>query len=108
ASPLAATLLKQWLGYIPGIGFVQQSEALRVLAAPVTIEKDGLQISIEKGTVDAQHTILLQHIAGYTDPDRLGERNCDTPARLVLPDGTVVQELSYGTTWGNSNNLTSD
>jgi len=108
ASPRAATLLKQWLGYVPGVGFVQPSETLRVLSAPVTIKKDGLQVSIERGAVDAQHTILLQHIAGYTNPDRLGERYCQTPARLVLPDGTVVQEISYQTTWGNTTNLSSD
>lgn len=108
ASPRAAALLKQWLGYVPGVGFVQSGETLRVLAAPVTIEKDGLQVSIEKGTADVQHTILLQRIKRYTDPDRLGERYCQTPARLVLPDGTVVEEVSYETTWDNTNNSTSN
>jgi hypothetical protein len=108
ASPRAAALLKQLLGYVPGVGFVERGETLRVLSAPVNLEKDGLQITIEKGTADAQHTILLQRIAGYVNPDRFGERYCQTPARLVLPDGTVVQEISYETSWDTGDNLTSD
>src|SRR6185503_16955131 len=60
ASPRAAALLKQLLGYVPGVGFVEQNESLRLLSAPVSVEKDGLQMTIEKGTADSEHTILLQ------------------------------------------------
>ena len=108
ASPRAAALLKQLLGYVPGVGFVQPGDSLRVLSAPVSIEKDGLQMTIEKGIIDSQRTILLQHITGYNNPDRSGERSCQTPAQLVLPDGTIVQEISYEISWvasgGSTNN----
>src|SRR5574342_266861 len=79
ASPRAAALLKQLFGYVPGVGFVEQGESLRLLSAPVRIEKDGLQMTIEQGTADSGRTILLQRIAGYTDPDRSGTRFCQTP-----------------------------
>ena len=98
ASPRAAAVLKQLLGYVPGIGFVEQDESLRLLSAPVSIKKDGLQVAVEKGTADSQHTILLLRIAGYTRQDPTGARYCYSPARLLLPDGTAVSEVSYGTT----------
>jgi hypothetical protein len=108
ASPRAAALLKQLLGYVPGVGFVESSESIRLLAAPVSLEKDGLQMTIEQGTADSQRTILLQRITGYTNPDRSGERFCQAPARLVLPDGTVLQEIQYETTWDTENDSTGD
>ena len=37
-----ANALKQLLGYVPGIGFVRQDKSsLRVLSAPVIVEKAG-------------------------------------------------------------------
>jgi hypothetical protein len=97
ASPRAAAMFKQWLGYVTGVGFVRSDESLRVLAAPVTVNKAGIQVSIENGTVDSQHTILLQRIEGSIFPDPSSPRFCDSPARLILPDGTPVKEVSYGT-----------
>jgi len=105
ASPRAAALLKQLLGYVPGVGFVEQNESLRLLSAPVSVEKDGLQMTIEKGTADSEHTILLQHITGYHGPNPASPENdrfCQKRARLVLPDGTILQETMYGTTGDGS------
>jgi hypothetical protein len=105
ASPRAAALLRQLLGYVPGVGFVEQGDSLRLLSAPVSIEKDGMQMIIEKGTADSQHTILLQHINGYRGPNPASptnERFCEQPARLVLPDGTIVQEIRYEATGDGS------
>jgi len=98
ASPNVVQALKNLFGYIPGVGYVEQGNALRVLSVPVTLQKDGLIVTIEKGAADTQHTILFQHIEGYIMLDRFSERYCDTPARLVLPDGTVLKESSYETT----------
>ena len=69
ASPRVVEALKRLLGYIPGVGYVEQGNSLRILTAPVTLEKDGLKLTIEKGAADAGHTILLGHLEGYT-PDR--------------------------------------
>jgi hypothetical protein len=96
ASPRVAEALKQLLGYVPGVGYVQQGNSLRVLSAPVTVDKDGVKVTIEKGAADSQRTVLLEYVEGVT-PDPLGERYCDTPARLVLPDGTVLKEMGYET-----------
>ena len=95
AAPRAAATLKKLLGYMPGVGFVQSDEALRVLAEPVTLQQAGLQVTLENGTVDAQHTLLFLRVTGAIAPDPTGARFCDTPAQLVLPDGTVFKQSGY-------------
>src|SRR5512145_181735 len=89
ASPRVADALKRLLGYVPGVGYVEKGDALRMLSAPVTLEKDGLTLTIEKGAADLQRTVLLGHLEGYT-PAHYGEGACDSAARLVLPDGTTL------------------
>jgi len=94
ASPRVVTALKQWLGYVPGIGYVEQGNFLRVLSAPVTVQKDGLTLTTEKGAADSQQTILLQHLEGYT-LELDGLSGCNLPARLVLPNGTILNLISF-------------
>ena len=93
ASPRAAATLKQLLGYIPGVGFVESSETLRILSETVTVEKNGTLVTIEKGVADLQRTTLLMHIDGYVPPNP--EIFCYDHARLVLPDGTSLKETRY-------------
>jgi hypothetical protein len=55
----------------------------------VTLEKDGVKLTIEKGAADLQRTVLLGRIEGY--PGFLaGDISCDAPARLLLADGTTL------------------
>ncbi|HLO30824.1 MAG TPA: hypothetical protein VK249_16890 [Anaerolineales bacterium] len=94
ASPSVVEALKRLLGYIPGVGYVEQGGSLRLLSTPVMLEKDGLKLTLEKGAADSGRTILLEHIEGYT-PDRYSGQYCDTPARLILPDGTILNQMQY-------------
>jgi hypothetical protein len=89
ASPRVAEALKRLLGYVPGVGYVEKGDALRMLSAPVSLEKDGLKLTIEKGAADLQRTVLLAHLEGYT-PDRYGEGTCEASPRLTLPDGRTL------------------
>ena len=89
ASPQVVEALKRLVGYIPGIGYVEQGTPLRMLAEPAVLEKDGLTLIIEKGAADPQRTILLGHIEEYT-PGHSGAPTCEEPARLILPDGTTL------------------
>ena len=47
-----------WLGYVPGVGFVNQEDGLRVLETPVSQTRDGITVTIEEGLIDAEHTWL--------------------------------------------------
>src|SRR5574339_1059911 len=89
AAPRVADALKRLLGYVPGVGYVETGESLRLLSAPVTLEKDGLRLTMEKGAADAQRTVLLGRIEGYAG-FRSGDINCEAPARLLLADGTTL------------------
>lgn len=102
ASPQVVEALKRLLGYVPGVGYVEQGSSLRILAEPVTVEKDGLKLTIEKGAADPQHTVLLGHIEGYLTPDRNNERYCDEPGRLVLPNGNSLALVQSETTMKGS------
>lgn len=91
-TPLTVTALKRMLGYVPGVGYVEPGTSLRLLSTPVTVNRDNLSVTVEKGTVDSQRTVLLLHIEGYTS-DQYGQVNCDTSPRLVLADGRVLNQI---------------
>lgn len=101
ASPRVVEALKRILGYVPGIGYVEKGDALRMLSAPVTLEKNGLKLTIEKGAADPQRTTLLGHLEGYTS-FRYGDHSCDVSARLVLPDGNPLPLVQSETTMEGS------
>jgi hypothetical protein len=78
------------LGYVPGLGVVDQNTPLRVLAEPVSQTRDGVTVTVEKGTTDAQKTILRVSVGGV---DANGGPYCDNPSKLLrLADGTTLEE----------------
>lgn len=89
-SPQVVQAMRRLLGYIPGLGYVERGPTLRVLSAPVTVNKDGLTFAMEKGVADSQRTVLLARVTGY--PNRQpAASTCDHPPRLVSSDGSVQQ-----------------
>ncbi|RJQ40469.1 MAG: hypothetical protein C4545_08615, partial [Anaerolineaceae bacterium] len=44
------------LGYIPGIGIVDQSQPIRVLSEPVRVTRDGVTVSINQAVLTAENT----------------------------------------------------
>lgn len=47
------------LGYIPGVGIVEQSAPFRVLAEPVSQTRDGLTITVKEAILSADKTIII-------------------------------------------------
>ena len=85
--------MQRLLGYVPGVGFVENGPALRVLSAPVTFTKDGLTLTVEEGTADAQRTVLLAQVEGY--PKELsGRPTCTDRLQLASADGSVQNATS--------------
>jgi hypothetical protein len=76
-------------GYIPGVGIVDQSVPLRILAEPVVVEKDGLTVSISTVVADSDRTFVAYSIDGIPVPGTTRPICGELPS-LQLPDGSVL------------------
>jgi hypothetical protein len=97
------------LGYIPGIGFVDESSDLRVLAEAVHVERDGITLDVEQGAVDSQHTVLIYQVNGLSiaAANSQGEgATTGSIAQLRLPDGSLLEQTGgEGPGWGTGYQL---
>ena len=85
------------LGYIPGMGIVDQSLPLRVLAEPVSQTQDGITITVKDAVISSDKTIIT-YIIENIPPDKLSpvtDVPCPDWPQLRLPDGTFYK-LSGG------------
>jgi hypothetical protein len=89
----ATFVIGRSLGYIPGVGLVQNNSVL-MLAKPVSMEQKGITITVEQLIADPSRTYLLYKVAGASlsasDPQR-----CPVMPILQLPNGS---QLEF---WGN-------
>ncbi len=95
AVPGGVSALAKVLGFIPGIGIVDQTIPLRVLGDPVTDTRDGFTIKVENAVLDSEHTVIIYSVegpfdAGSAQSDGSLSDICFAPAELYLPDGTVL------------------
>ncbi|MEX2144136.1 MAG: hypothetical protein WD740_06030, partial [Anaerolineales bacterium] len=94
-----------WLGYVPGVGFVDQEGGLRVLEAPVSQTRDGITVTIEAGLIDAERTRLTFYFEGIPQawkPISEDEAGCAATPSLLFPDGTYYPILEGEGTGGVS------
>lgn len=102
------------LGYFPGVGLVENTGNLRMLAEPVTITRDGVTLTITSVFVYADHADLIYDVKGI-DPSNDGGQPqnasedmkafcgsgssfdgnylSDGDAALQLPDGTIIKRM---------------
>ena len=73
------------LGYIPGIGVVDQSVPIRVLAEPVTVEQQGISVTVSKVVADSTRTFMSYSV------DAIPGSYCKIP-EMYLPDGTNLEQ----------------
>lgn len=94
-----ASAMQRLFGYIPGVGIVSQESPLRILAEPVTVERNGSTLTVTQAVLSADKTVLIYRVEnipesalakdfseGETPPP-----SCSMNDRLRLPDGTVMQ-----------------
>jgi len=55
------------MGYIPGIGMIDQSTQLRVLAEPISVTRDGITLTVEQVVLSADKTVLVYKIEGIPE-----------------------------------------
>ncbi len=93
------------LSYIPGVGIVDQSAALRVLVEPVSMTRDGITLTVEQAILTSDKTVVVYKVEGIPSEARpKGESgfacNPTTPT-LLLPDGTKLNmNGGNGSGWG--------
>ncbi len=84
------------LGYIPGVGIVDQSAPIRVLAEPVSQTRDGITITVTSATLTSDRTHLEYRIFGVPRsayPDSEDVHGCFESDYLLLPDGTKLERM---------------
>jgi hypothetical protein len=80
------------LGYVPGIGLVDQSAPIHVLKNPIRVRQGALTIRVLKVVADASQTLVVYSVAGI--PVRIDSQPiCGFSPHLRLPDGTELQIL---------------
>jgi hypothetical protein len=89
----AAYALGRMLGYIPGVGIVDQSAPVRILAEPVVMEKDGLRVTVSEVVADSEHTFIAYSVDGIIVP-AMARATCGAFPTLQLPDGSALSIVS--------------
>jgi WD40 repeat protein len=95
-------------GYIPGVGIVDQSSPVRILAKPVTQTRDGITLTVKEVYLTDEKTIVTYMIENVPNSALSHDENvvgCADSGNLVLSDGTIVKVMGG---WGSqveSNNI---
>ena len=92
--------------YIPGIGLVNQSAPIRVLAEQVSVTQEGIIVTIEQVVADLKRTVIIYKTEGLTiaaanSKGEGGGNPFGSEHLLRLPDGSTLKETSdigYGGT----------
>ena len=82
------------LGYIPGVGLVDQTAPLRVLAEPVSVTREGITLTVEQATLAFNKTVIVYTIEGVTWEMRSHQEDvpgCYANADIRLPDGSFLR-----------------
>ncbi len=95
--------VRHWLGYAPGIGFVDL-DATRVLAAPVAATRDGVTLTVGQVLARSDETTVVFSSQGLPREDRLIPQGPEMAPghapRLRLPDGRELAPETFTLRWG--------
>lgn len=91
----AVAAIQKLIGYVPGIGFVEDpQQPRRVLPAPVVLERDGVTLTVEKALADETYTQIRIRVDGVPQDKALFERGWGESHQAVLqlagPEGEVL------------------
>ncbi len=91
--------IQRWMGYVPGIGFVDLEET-RVLTAPVAVNREGVTLRVEQVVAGPNATEIFVVTQGLPSRDEVrppgGE---DFEPLLRLPDGRTLATTSFNLRW---------
>ena len=87
----AVYALGRALGYIPGVGLVEQSTPVRVLTEPVSLEQGGISVTVSKVIADSTRTFISYRVDGIPFVERQIP-GCMTAPELHLPNGSSLED----------------
>ncbi len=113
STPRIVAAIRQLFGYVPGVGLVENSAGLRILAAPVSVTQEGVTLTVNQAIVYPDHVQIVFSTSGIAsendtfqgaDPQdnptafcggvKPGEpANTNGDPYLRLPDGTRIDRL---------------
>jgi len=89
----AAYALSRSLGYLPGVGIIEQGSPIRVLAEPISQTQQGITLTVQEATLTAERTVIVYTQHGVPrEPLAQGEdlSACHQSPQLRLPNGDTL------------------
>jgi hypothetical protein len=90
--------VQRWLGYVPGIGFVDLSET-QVLVSPVEISRAGITLRVEQVIAGRERTEVVISSSGFSEEDLPWQnesiKRLAFTAFLQLPDGSHLETSGW-------------
>jgi len=87
----AVYALGKVLGYIPGVGLVDQSTPIRVLAEPVSLEQGGISVTVSRIVADTTRTFISYRVDRIPFVENQIPA-CMTAPELHLTDGSSLED----------------
>lgn len=100
-----AYALGRALGYIPGVGLVENPESVRVLREKVSIENNGITLTVQRLTADSRQTLLEYRITGIPFQPGAIRQQCEEAPILRLKNGVSLTTPSSIGTMGGENGV---
>ncbi len=85
------------LGYIPGVGMVEQSVPIRVLDRKPSVQRDGITLTMQQLVVDSTQTMVMYRVTGVVFARGTAEQECTEAPSLLLENGARLE--STGGYW---------
>jgi len=102
--PSVAQAIKRMLGYIPGVGVVDQSNPLRIQKAAVEIQFGDTIVKVPQVVADSEHVRLIYQIENIPFEETAGaplQNYCRAMPWLLLPDGNRLDANTVAmNSWG--------
>lgn len=90
----AAYALSRSLGYLPGVGLVEQGSSIRVLAEPLSQTRDGITLTVHKAVLTSERTVIvmtMENIPWQAFAHQEVSSVCTTEPQLRLPNGELLR-----------------
>ncbi len=89
-----AYALGRSLGYIRGVGMVENNQDVRILPKTVEVSQDGISLRVLSLTADSTQTILTYRVNGIPEQMDTSHPKCTEAPALQLPNGKRLEAIS--------------